>query len=110
MLASAGHLPPLVIDNGNSRFLDTVLGTPLGLGAEPCREEAFTISHGGGLLLYTDGLVEERGESIDAGLARLRAAAHHGDEEPAALCDRLITALGRETGVDDVALLAARRT
>ena len=109
LLASAGHLPPLVIDNGNSRFLDSVLGTPLGLGAKPCREEHFTVPVGGGLLLYTDGLVEERGEPIDAGLARLRAAAHHGDEEPAALCDRVITALGRDAAGDDVAVLAARR-
>ena len=49
------------------RYLDGVLGTPLGPGAKPCREEPFVVPPGGGLLLYTDGLVEERGESIDAG-------------------------------------------
>jgi serine phosphatase RsbU (regulator of sigma subunit) len=60
------------------------------------------------LLLYTDGLVEKRGESIDAGLERLRAAAESAPGDADALCDRVLEALDAEGREDDVAVLALR--
>lgn len=59
------------------------------------------------LLLYTDGLVEDRREPIDDGLTRLtKAAVRVAAEHPETLTDRLLGELaGRD---DDVALLAVR--
>ena len=58
-------------------------------------------------MLYTDGLVERRGESIDDGLERLQAlSAGGGDIE--ALCARLVDGLAPEPHPDDVAIIAAR--
>ncbi len=58
------------------------------------------------ILLYTDGLVEVRGESLSVGLARLRAAAV-GDPAPEALCSRVLASLLRDReSEDDVALVA----
>ena len=60
------------------------------------------------LILYTDGLVEDRGSSIDAGLEALREAAADGPSDPEALCGSIVAALGREGGADDdVTLLVA---
>jgi anti-sigma regulatory factor (Ser/Thr protein kinase) len=67
---------------------------------------------GSSLLLYTDGLVERRGEPLDRGLERLAAAAAaHAGEEPDELCARVLEELvGADERRDDVALLCARTT
>ena len=78
-LASAGHPPPLLIDpRAIPRFAHSAaLGAPLGLlaeGAQPT-EITFHLPPGATLLLYTDGLVERRGEDLTEGLARLAEVA-----------------------------------
>ena len=74
---SAGHLPALLVDpDGEPCFLEQRQGLPLGIrtcGDYVCERYAFPI--GSVLLLYTDGLVERRGEAIDRGLVRLQMAA-----------------------------------
>ena len=60
------------------------------------------------LVCYTDGLVERRGELIDEGLERLRAAVTSGPAEE--VCATLMSSLGLEQRTDDIALLAMRRT
>jgi hypothetical protein len=72
--ATAGHPPPLVIHtDGTSRFLTRPVGPPLGpIRTASYREIATTLEPGDTLLLYTDGLVERRGESLDTGLQRLQ--------------------------------------
>jgi serine phosphatase RsbU (regulator of sigma subunit) len=61
------------------------------------------------VVLYTDGLVENRGESIDAGLERLREALSNLRAPPEAVCDHVLATLGRERGGrDDIALLVLR--
>jgi Stage II sporulation protein E (SpoIIE) len=63
----------------------------------------------GAVVLYTDGLVENRGESIDAGLERLREALSGLRAPPEAVCDHVLASLGRERGGrDDIALLVLR--
>jgi len=58
------------------------------------------------LVLYTDGLIERSGESLDTGLERLRVALADGRHEPQALCDTLVsTLLPAGTGADDAAIL-----
>ncbi|MDI2128392.1 PP2C family protein-serine/threonine phosphatase [Yinghuangia seranimata] len=77
----AGHPPPLLVRDGDARFLPTPAGILLGATAES-RYEASTLDlrPGDHLLLYTDGLVERPGEPLDAGLVRLaRTVLAHAD-------------------------------
>jgi PAS domain S-box-containing protein len=109
-LASAGHVPPLVIGpDGRGRFLDTAPDPPLGVFDTGGHTELTAeIEPGSSLVLYTDGLVEERGVSIDAGLEALREAAKDpADAEE--LCDRLVEAmLAVHPANDDIAVLTLR--
>ena len=106
----AGHLPPLLIEpDGHARLLEQTPGLPVGVGAgRPLRGLSPPVSEGSRLLLYTDGLIERRDESIDTGFERLtaaaQAAARLGDSP---LADGVYRALLDETPLeDDVALLA----
>jgi hypothetical protein len=117
-LASAGHLPPLLVDpRAVPRFTHTdALGAPLGMlaeGAQPT-EITFHLPPGATLLLYTDGLVERRGEDIADGLARLaevsmRELRAPGNDDLAATCARIAQACAPDnTTADDVAMMAFR--
>jgi serine phosphatase RsbU (regulator of sigma subunit) len=105
--SSAGHLAPLVSSRiGDARLVSVDPGPPL--GALPDPEYADHVLHlrpGDALGLYTDGLVERRGESIDVGLRHL--AAIRGPHPTAeAMCDRVISTLvGDSAHCDDVTLL-----
>jgi serine phosphatase RsbU (regulator of sigma subunit)/anti-sigma regulatory factor (Ser/Thr protein kinase) len=107
---NAGHPPPLVLrPDGSVEYLEGARSVPLGVTADPDYEESHAaLEAGSTVLLYTDGLVERRGESIDAGLERLRAAVAEAPREPDALCDRLLDMLVDADLADDVALLAVR--
>ena len=107
----AGHLPPLLVTkDGDGRFLQAAHDLLLG-GPDPVlpRESAAEpLPAGSTLLLYTDGLVERRDESIDQGLARLRDQATRLARAPLDLfCDSLVDQ-ARGTESDDLALLALR--
>jgi PAS domain S-box-containing protein len=108
---NAGHLPPLAVtSDGMARFLDGPSSVPLGVMSFPSYSVAHTtLSLGGTILLYTDGLVERPGEILDAGLDRLAGAVRGEREGPELLCDRVIEQLVPAGGAsDDVALLALR--
>jgi anti-sigma regulatory factor (Ser/Thr protein kinase) len=106
--ASAGHVPPLVVGpDASPRFLAGAPNPPLGVFESSGHEEiSVELEPGSTIVLYTDGLVEERGVSIDAGLDALRrAAAHPGDPEE--LCDHLVDSmLAIHAAHDDIAVLA----
>jgi anti-sigma regulatory factor (Ser/Thr protein kinase) len=107
---SAGHLPPLLITAGSEpRFLEAPRGLPLGIsrGGDYVRER-YPFPVGSSLLLYTDGLVERRGEGLDVGLERLRGAAKRASvAEDASFADRVYRGLMDDALLeDDVALLA----
>jgi GAF domain-containing protein/anti-sigma regulatory factor (Ser/Thr protein kinase) len=107
-IAVAGHLPPLLISgSGGARMLDTVHSRPIGVVAGRRYEETRAgLEHGDTLVLYTDGLVERRGESIDEGLRTLTtSAAAETDRSPEELCDILIGAAEADLVADDVAVL-----
>src|SRR6266511_1197437 len=75
--ASAGHLPPLVIEeDGSAWFVEGGRSLPIGVADDTdYRQEGFAVPRGATILLYTDGLVERRNESLDEGLERLRTVA-----------------------------------
>jgi serine phosphatase RsbU (regulator of sigma subunit) len=108
--ASAGHLPPLLSTaSGSGRLLAGEPGPPLGVtAAAEYRRHTARLRPGDTLLLYTDGLVERRGASIDAGLADLERTTIAADE-PEDVCDRLLAGLTGYGGEhDDVTLLLVR--
>jgi serine phosphatase RsbU (regulator of sigma subunit)/anti-sigma regulatory factor (Ser/Thr protein kinase) len=109
--ASAGHVPPLVITpGGEARYLEAAPNPPLGVFESPAHRELITdVEPGSTIVLYTDGLVEERGVSIDQGLEALRLAASQDACHPDELCDRLVDGmLAIHPANDDIAVLALR--
>lgn len=107
--ANAGHLPPVLVEPGESPLmLDVPPGMPLGVGGEPFEEVEVELPEGGLLALYTDGLVESRDHPLDEGLnAFVRAL---DDPAPALedVCDHVLNTLDTHHGEDDIALLMAR--
>jgi serine phosphatase RsbU (regulator of sigma subunit)/anti-sigma regulatory factor (Ser/Thr protein kinase) len=108
--ANAGHPPPLLLaSDGRATFLSATPGLPLGVSAQAeYTELEAELEPDGTLLMYTDGLVEKRGEAIDVGLERLRGVAAAAPLEPKALCTRVLDSLVEGSPNDDVALLAVR--
>ncbi len=108
-LANAGHLPPLLLNDGSSVFLEVPVGVPLGVGAPIYESKTLPIPPNSTLIAYTDGLVERRNETLDAGLERLREAASLGapsvDELVTNIADSLLAEHGSD---DDTAILAIR--
>jgi serine phosphatase RsbU (regulator of sigma subunit) len=108
-LASAGHLPPLVIDGERAEFAQLSVGPPVGAATSSYLETSIEVGGGASVIAFTDGLVERRGENIDDGLARLRgrAFAHRG-QALAELLAKLNHELVPEHAHDDTAILAVR--
>jgi PAS domain S-box-containing protein len=108
--ALAGHLPPLIAPlRGRPAFVDAAPGPPLGAGVTAYERHVVDVPAGASLVLYTDGLIEDRSRSIDAGLEELRAALLGVRLAPDAVCDHVLAAVGRaEGGEDDIALLVMR--
>ena len=108
-VARAGHLPlALVHPDGTVEFPETPAGPPLGLGGLPFESVDLLIPEGSQLVLYTDGLVEDRVRDIDRGLELLRDALAEAGRDPEQTCQAVIKALLPSTPSDDVALLVAR--
>lgn len=71
--ASAGHLPPLLVEGETARYLETESGTPLGLSKSSFSETEIHLGEGSRLVLYSDGITEAAGLSDEEyGAARLR--------------------------------------
>jgi len=109
---NAGHPPALVICNGESSYLEDGLSPPVGVTADAkYTEVSRQLASESTLLLYTDGLVERRGVSIQEGLDRLslEASATTPTSDLDELCDRLLSSLLEQNQVaDDIALVAMR--
>ncbi|MEV4724369.1 SpoIIE family protein phosphatase [Micromonospora humida] len=108
--ASAGHPSPLLIRGDDVAFLhEQALGPPIGaLTGTDYRTVEGGLAPGGRLLLYTDGLIEDRRAGIDAALTQLRAdaAAGAGGGHVADLVDAVVERVDGRSRHDDVAVLA----
>ena len=108
-VASAGHIAPLLIDRDRGRFLEVNTGVPIGVprGCE-YSETTVSVRPNATLIAFTDGLVERRGEILDAGLARLRDTATEHDLSLDALLAKLERDLASEDHHDDTAIVGIR--
>jgi serine phosphatase RsbU (regulator of sigma subunit) len=102
----------LLRPNNTIDLLDKATDPPLGIRPGPAlRPQARTAYEAGATLaLFTDGLIERRGEDIDEGLNRLaKSLACHGDLDPEPLADAIAGDLGVTGGAaDDTALVIIR--
>jgi serine phosphatase RsbU (regulator of sigma subunit) len=111
--SNAGHPPPVLLrGDGTCELLDQATDPPLGARPHhvPRPQAGLSYTRGDTLVLYTDGLIERRGEDIDVGLARLTTAlAQDGTLDPDRLADALLTRLAvAGGGPDDIALVIIR--
>lgn len=109
--ASAGHPPPLLLGSAPA-FLEGAPGAPLGYEGEDARAvpHVMHLAEGEALLLFSDGLIERRGEALDAGMRRLaRAAVAAGGVALPVLLDAVLPIAPRPLQ-DDVTALVVRRT
>ncbi|WP_402463658.1 SpoIIE family protein phosphatase [Isoptericola aurantiacus] len=72
---TAGHPPPVLVGSDGATMVAALGTPPLGVGRREARSGAAAVPAGGAVVLFSDGLVERRDESIVDGLGRLRAAA-----------------------------------
>ncbi|MER5321096.1 SpoIIE family protein phosphatase [Streptosporangium roseum] len=105
-VANAGHIPPLIVGDGEVRYHD--LGNLLlGVAEETYRVDRLALPEGGSVLMFTDGLVEDRDKLLDESLEIVRQLAEVVEDDLELFCDRLIKQFGARE--DDVALVAFRR-
>ncbi|MHC0430635.1 SpoIIE family protein phosphatase [Streptomyces sp. O3] len=107
-LASAGHPPPLLLGpDGTPSYVDVPTGAPLGAGVIPYDPVRLPGPVGSRLVLYTDGLVKNRTDDVDAQLARLRTRAAGMTPERLDDCALLTPAADAEGRFDEAVLLVA---
>ncbi|MEV6400048.1 SpoIIE family protein phosphatase [Streptomyces sp. NPDC051907] len=108
-MARAGHLEPAIVHpDGRVAFPGVPAGPPLGLGGLPFETLEVLLPEGSSVVLYTDGLVEDRDRDIDVGLAVLRRTLAHPGRAPEETCRAVLEALLPEEPADDIALVVAR--
>ncbi len=109
--SNAGHVPPVLLDPGGGVHLleappEVMLGTRL---RRRRSNHHVRLAPGAAVVFYTDGLVERRGSSLDAGLKELTETLRDRQTLSAEeLCDLLLTHFARDTE-DDVVLAVVRR-
>lgn len=110
--SSAGHMPPILVDaDGARELLVEANSVPLGVAHRQPRPQAtHRLEAGSTLMLYTDGLVERRGESIDGQIDRVAAVVAEAAALPVdEVADMVLGELAPEHGYDDdVALVLYR--
>ncbi|WP_444664343.1 SpoIIE family protein phosphatase [Cellulomonas sp. CW35] len=102
----AGHPRPLVLDAvGGGELLEVSVDRPVGVGSGEPPTHRFVIEPGGGVVLYSDGLVDSRSTNLRAGLARLVGAFTREDPTRPVDIDDVIRECSDPSSVDDVTLL-----
>jgi phosphoserine phosphatase RsbU/P len=112
--ACAGHPPPLLAIPGEEpRFAWGGRSAPLdAYGFDGNRDEATEmLPPGSTVLLYTDGLVEERTQPLDHGMEHLRSTvAAHRSNPASTILNRVIREVPDTEHGDDICAIAARLT
>jgi serine phosphatase RsbU (regulator of sigma subunit) len=108
-VASAGHIPPLLIDGAGGQFVELDANVPIGVARKsPYLETAVSVQPATTLIAFTDGLVERRGEVLDIGLARLLDAATGVALALEDMLSELAQGLASDGHHDDTAIVGIR--
>ncbi|MFK0258688.1 SpoIIE family protein phosphatase [Streptomyces sp. NPDC090445] len=109
VMARAGHPEPAVVGvDGRVRFAEVPGGPPLGLASLPFETAEFELPEGSQLVLYTNGLIEDRNRDISHGLARLAQVLGRANRTPEETCQAVLEAVLPDRQHDDIALIVAR--
>ncbi|MEU7550781.1 SpoIIE family protein phosphatase [Streptomyces sp. NPDC044571] len=107
-MASAGHPgPALVWPDGRVEFPELPAGLPLGVGGMPFETTELRLPEASRLVLFTDGLLEDRDRDFDTGLGLLAQTLARTDRSPDQACSDVLAALLFPSPSDDIALLIA---
>lgn len=112
VIASAGHPPPVIRPAAadDAEILTVAIAPPLGIQLGSYDQRTLTMGEDDLVVFYSDGLIERRRESLDAGLERLRSSVTSaGREEASSICDAVLSELLSDDVEDDVALMVIRR-
>ncbi|MBR7830475.1 SpoIIE family protein phosphatase [Actinospica sp. MGRD01-02] len=119
VLANAGHPPPLLAGAHGCHPMELPPDVPLGVGGVTFNDHTFTVAPGDTIFLYTDGVVEQRGRSVDEGVRDLCEALEEvldgngpggTDATPAALCRAALRSSNISGPADDDRAVLAMRT
>ncbi|MEO8693670.1 MAG: PP2C family protein-serine/threonine phosphatase [Acidimicrobiales bacterium] len=106
--ANAGHPRPVLRDDRGTRIIETVAGAPVGVAsAKPYASFTCDVGNGATLVAFTDGLFERRGEMVDVGMERVRAAIATENRS----LDEVLSKLMRDVATradDDTAIVGIR--
>lgn len=108
-VANAGHLNPLLLADGDSRFLATDVGIPVGVKDDSAYVPVTVhVPPSATLVAFTDGLVERRRESLEVSLDRMRQAAEGGNGSLDQMLRKLVNDLTPDGSDDDIAVVGVR--
>ncbi|MFL6132071.1 MAG: SpoIIE family protein phosphatase [Nocardioidaceae bacterium] len=107
--ANAGHLPPIVtFSGGESRLIRGAENPPLGVGPFNLTQHEVELASDARVVLYTDGLVERRGEDLELGIENLARQVADLTGPVAGVPEQLVSVMLPDGPDDDVAILVAR--
>jgi light-regulated signal transduction histidine kinase (bacteriophytochrome) len=107
--ASAGHLMPFLMNSAPKSAASMApiqLSPPIGIRGVTYAPSTFTVDPGEGFVMYSDGLVERRGETIDDGLDRLAETLSRVGASPATW---IWTEMASASADDDVTIITLLR-
>jgi serine phosphatase RsbU (regulator of sigma subunit)/anti-sigma regulatory factor (Ser/Thr protein kinase) len=110
-IASAGHLPPVLVETGGCQLIEVTGGLPFGVTIDERTVTTINLKPGAAVVAITDGLVERRDEDIDEGITRLLEGCQQaGDLDAASVLSLVVTSASSESmHDDDVTVLVLRR-
>jgi sigma-B regulation protein RsbU (phosphoserine phosphatase) len=109
VFASAGHLPPLLVDSSSAHFLETEIKLPLGIRETSFSERAIEMKPGSRLVFYSDGVTEAMNSSLEQyGETRLRDHAANPSASVESLLNDIRSFTAGHPASDDVTVVMVR--